>query len=293
MQILGDARRSPPVPERGPLVSVVIATYNWSSVLRYAIQTALWQTYRSIEVLVIGDACTDDSESVAASFEDPRVRWHNLAENLGQPSRPERRGSRARARRVCCVSRPRRRLASDPSRLADGSRVDETGARLAQTLTEWIGPNGYRGYDVPPVSAILHELELGREVGWRDYREIAEGPDWNFIRRARELAPMVTVPVLTVFKFPSAWRKNSYVEKPCHEQARMFIASSTSGRSSTGRSPRSGVLGSAARAGPVSTFPRQTSRLPRARASPSSERFAVSNRTRGYQPLRSSNRYGM
>ncbi len=25
-----------------PLVSVIIATYNWSSVLRYAIQSVLW-----------------------------------------------------------------------------------------------------------------------------------------------------------------------------------------------------------------------------------------------------------
>ena len=44
-----------------PLVSVVIATYNWSSVLRCAIESALRQTYPRLEVIVVGDGCTDDS----------------------------------------------------------------------------------------------------------------------------------------------------------------------------------------------------------------------------------------
>ena len=64
----------------GPLVTVVIATYNRSEVLRYALASALGQTYRRLEVLVVGDACTDDSERVVAGFGDPRVTWTNLEE---------------------------------------------------------------------------------------------------------------------------------------------------------------------------------------------------------------------
>ena len=61
---------------------------------------------------------------------------------------------------------------------------------------------------------------LGREVGWRDYREIVLGPDYDFIAARRTSVPgHSVVPVLTVFKFPSSWRKNSYIEKPSHEQA--------------------------------------------------------------------------
>ena len=51
-----------------PLVTVITATYNWSSVLRYAIQSVLWQTFADLEMLVIGDGCTDDSGEVVSSF---------------------------------------------------------------------------------------------------------------------------------------------------------------------------------------------------------------------------------
>ncbi len=198
---------------------MIIATYNWSNVLRYAIRTALWQTYTNIELLVIGDACTDDSEQVAHSFDDPRVHWHNLPENCGNQFGPNNVGlGLARGEYVAYLGHDDLWLPTHLAWLMEA--VAETGALLAHTLTEWIGPNGsYRGYGVTPPSAILHETGLGREIGWRDYRKIVEGPDHDFIRRATERAGMLNVPELTVFKFPSAWRKNSYIEKPSHEQA--------------------------------------------------------------------------
>ena len=48
------------------LVSVVIATYNRSNVLPYAIGSALDQTYQEIrQILVIGDGCTDDGSGLS------------------------------------------------------------------------------------------------------------------------------------------------------------------------------------------------------------------------------------
>ena len=78
-----------PKPRATPLVSVLIATYNWSSVLRHAVRSALWQTYPAVEVIVVGDACTDDSEAVVRSFGDGRVRWDNLERNSGSQSSAE------------------------------------------------------------------------------------------------------------------------------------------------------------------------------------------------------------
>lgn len=75
-----------------PLVSVIVSTYNWSSVLRYALLSAQSQTFREFEVLVIGDGCTDDSEEVVASLGDPRFRWENLPVNHGHQSAANNRG---------------------------------------------------------------------------------------------------------------------------------------------------------------------------------------------------------
>src|SRR5215216_5001189 len=84
-----------------PLVSVVTATYNYSSVLKYAIQSVLWQTYQNFELWVIGDACTDDSEAVVASFGDSRIHWVNLPENSGNQAVPNNEGiARARGKYI-------------------------------------------------------------------------------------------------------------------------------------------------------------------------------------------------
>src|SRR6476619_8471519 len=83
-----------------PKVSVIIATYNRSAVLRYAIQTVLWQTFGDFELIVAGDCCTDDSESLVRSFGDPRIRWLNLPENSGCNCFPRK--------AVCAI--PRRKL---------------------------------------------------------------------------------------------------------------------------------------------------------------------------------------
>ena len=217
--MLATARRSPPVPSDAPLVSVVIATYNWSAVLSYSIRTALWQSYSNVEILVVGDGCTDDSEQVVSSFGDSRLRWHNLPGNSGSQAGPNSAAlDLARGEFIAYLGHDDVWHPTHLAWLMEG--VARTGSRLAHTRTEWIGPGGrYRECAAAPISSYLHESQLGREVGWRDYREIVLGPDHDFIERADERAGTLVVPALTVFKFPSAWRKNSYIEKPSHEQA--------------------------------------------------------------------------
>ena len=72
----------------GPLVSIIIATYNRSNILKYTISTVLKQNYQHFEILVIGDHCTDDTESVINSFDDKRISFYNLEENFGEQSYP-------------------------------------------------------------------------------------------------------------------------------------------------------------------------------------------------------------
>jgi len=61
-----------------PRVTVIMATYNWSTVLPYSIGSVLDQTFTDWELLVVGDGCTDDSGRVVAAVGDARVRWIDL-----------------------------------------------------------------------------------------------------------------------------------------------------------------------------------------------------------------------
>jgi glycosyltransferase involved in cell wall biosynthesis len=75
-----------------PLVSVVIATYNRSNVLRHAIQSVRDSTFTDWEMIVVGDACTDDTDTCVSGFNDPRIRFVNLPERTGYQSGPNNRG---------------------------------------------------------------------------------------------------------------------------------------------------------------------------------------------------------
>lgn len=73
-----------------PLISVCIATYNRARLLtERSIPSVLAQSYRNIEVIVVGDACTDDTADRVAALADDRVRFINLAERGEYPTDPE------------------------------------------------------------------------------------------------------------------------------------------------------------------------------------------------------------
>ncbi|UTY25860.1 glycosyltransferase [Treponema denticola] len=51
-----------------PLVSIVIPVYNGSNYMREAIDSALAQTYPNIEVIVVNDGSTDNTDEIAKSY---------------------------------------------------------------------------------------------------------------------------------------------------------------------------------------------------------------------------------
>jgi hypothetical protein len=62
-----------------PLVTVRIATYNRGPLIaERTIPSVLDQTYRNLEVLVVGDACDDVTAAAVRSFDDGRLRFINL-----------------------------------------------------------------------------------------------------------------------------------------------------------------------------------------------------------------------
>jgi glycosyltransferase involved in cell wall biosynthesis len=78
--------------ESEPLVSVRIATYDRGALLvERALPSVFNQTYQNLEVVVVGDACTDDTADRLHRLNDARVRFVNMPHQGIYPEQPEQR----------------------------------------------------------------------------------------------------------------------------------------------------------------------------------------------------------
>jgi glycosyltransferase involved in cell wall biosynthesis len=213
-----------------PLVSVIIPTYNYSTVLRCAIESVLLQTLTNFELLVIGDGCTDDSEEVVKSFDDERIYWENLPENSGNQALPNMRGLElARGHYVAYLGHDDLWL---PHHLETVVRTLQTNQKaVTASMAVRFGPLdvGTRcilnlGEDfkhwIPGV--MLHERDLGLQVGWKQIHELDSHIDTNgdFTSRLKETVGDGFIPTyaVTELNFPAAHRPNSYKTKDSTEQ---------------------------------------------------------------------------
>jgi glycosyltransferase involved in cell wall biosynthesis len=215
-----------------PSVTVIIPTYNWSSVLPYSIGSVQRQTFTDFEVLVVGDGCTDDSDAVVGRIGDPRVKWINLPTNTGHQSEPNNEGLRqARGQFIAYLGHDDLWL---PHHLSCLMSALKQGADLAYGAILFLlaGPDGphrwfcptherYQpGMSIAPTSVVHRRSVTDHVGGWRHYRELDTLPDADLWRRAYTANYRIAfVPRLTAIKFPAAARRDVYKIRPCHEQA--------------------------------------------------------------------------
>jgi glycosyltransferase involved in cell wall biosynthesis len=230
LRAVGAALRRPPRPrDPVPLVTVVIATYNRSEVLRHAIRSALWQSWPNLEILVVGDGCTDDSEKVARAFGDPRLHWIGLPENTGSQSTPNNEGlQRARGEYVAYLGHDDLWLPDHLARLIPA--LQRAGVGAGNTMVEILGPPGSNirslsghedGAYASPPSSVAHRREAGLAAGgWRDPRTSVLPPDRDFLSRLDALGEgFVRVKALTVIKLSASLRPDCYAIRSDAEQA--------------------------------------------------------------------------
>lgn len=212
-----------------PRVTVILPTFNWSSVLPFSIGSVLRQSFADFELLVIGDCCTDDSEQVVAAIPDARVRWINLAANHGHQTGPNNEGLRqARGSVIAYLGHDDLWL---PHHLQTLLAAIDEGADMAHSIVHMIDSDGtvlrpnpgmvrfQPGRSVPP-SGVVHRRSATEQVGeWKDYRTLAVDPETDLWERMYRAGLRIqSVPRITAVKFPASGRKDVYKKRPCHEQ---------------------------------------------------------------------------
>lgn len=208
-----------------PQISIVTATFNRSNVLRYAIESVLRQTRTDWEMIIVGDHCTDDTESLVASFQDSRLKFINLPENHGEQSVPNNIGvAQARGAFLAFLNhddmwlpnhlaRSLEVLEAHAAEFVAGSAIAETeaGHELLGGIGGDVGP--FRLGHYCPASLWVMRTAFAARVGpWRSAFDLRRAPSHDWLVRAYRCgAKMVADPVVTAIILPS--RAQAYAER--------------------------------------------------------------------------------
>ena len=65
------------------LVSIIMPSYNTAQYIAESIRSVLAQTYENWELLIVDDRSTDNTQEIAASFHDDRIRFFQNEVNFG------------------------------------------------------------------------------------------------------------------------------------------------------------------------------------------------------------------
>ncbi len=218
--------------DKSPLITVIIAGYNSAKTLRWTLLSVQAQKLQDFEVRIVGDGCTDESESVVSSFHDPRFHWTNLAANSGSQSKPNNQGLlEAQGTYIAYLGHDDLWFPWHLSSLI--SCLESNNADFAFSLCACFGPEGIRDPLGPPSieennladhftppSSWMHRKDLIDQCGlWRcDITKLDRPIDREFWGRALKYQKKFQFcPELSVLKFPSPWFK-SYQLKEAYPQ---------------------------------------------------------------------------
>lgn len=244
-------------PRHSPLVSVVIATWNRSGMLRHALRSLQASTLEDWEAVVVGDHCTDDTEAVVRALDDPRIRFTNLAENSGQQATPNNVGvTLARGRYLAFLNHDdlylpdhlrrsvdllERGTADGPVDLLLSTYLVVLKGYQAQALNFGEGLSTYvcgheAGGTFDPeewhvASSWVMRREVADRVGpWRTEARVVVTPSQEWLFRAwRRGVRIHCAPEAGVVVIPSGPRLGSYNTDDFGEHARVFDALVASG----------------------------------------------------------------
>jgi len=222
----------------GPFFSIVLPTYGRGRHIVPTVESVLAQTFGDFELIVVGDGCADETETVVRSFATERVRWLNLPANSGSQSFPNNEGIRsARGRWIAYIGHDDIWAPNHLERIFQTVATRQTTDFVVSGCV-FHGPKGSEDYfvtglfesdDAPfrhfcPPTSIAHRRDVtGRIGGWRDPRTVQSPADNEFLLRAAH-AGMRFAPAgeITVHKFAAGHRYLSYLRPRSDEQRELL-----------------------------------------------------------------------
>ena len=221
-----------------PVFSVVMATYGRGRHILPSVASVLRQDFPDFELIIVGDASTDETEAVVASVGDIRVRWLNITPRCGSQSGPNNAGiAVARGEVIAYLGHDDIWETDHLSRLA-GLFGSDSPPDFAVSGSIYHLPNGIPGGEVRglfgegedispyffPPSSFAHRVSVTGVTGpWRMPMDCRAPVDEDFLLRALAAGMRFrSTGVVTLHKFAAGHRYLSYVWQESHEQDAML-----------------------------------------------------------------------
>lgn len=216
------------------MISIIMATYNRSTIINFAIRSVLHQTRPDWELLVVGDHCSDDTKQVVESFGDPRIHFMNLEKRTGDQSGPTNFAMRqAKGQYLAFLNHDDLWFPDHLDRSI--AHLEQTKSDLVYTLQFDADPNGtvrinsiYTEAFTPFLSPNISTWTCQKawallQRPFRPFRELFTYPsvDW-LIHAWKRGARLSFVPIATVFILTTITRQGTYSNKDSSEHLFWF-----------------------------------------------------------------------
>jgi len=222
-----------------PLFSVVVATFDRGAHILPTLYSALEQSFRDFEIIVVGDGCTDGTLDAVRAIGSPRISVYALATNSGSQSAPHNAGiARSHGRYIAYLGHDD---VWHPDHLSEIAAVFARSAPdVVASGCVYHGPRNSGIYFATgllddehtaadhflPPSALAHRRDLVDRIGpWPNPETVSAPVDCEImLRAARAGARFAATGKVTVHKFAAGHRYLSYLRPSSTEQAETLSA---------------------------------------------------------------------
>lgn len=219
---------------------MIVATYNRGACILPTVLSALEQSFRDFELIIVGDGCAADALQAVEALASPMITTYRLPRNSGSQSVPNNFGiTRSSGRFIAYLGHDD---VWHPDHLASLAAVfsRNPAAQVVASGCVYHGPvnsgiyfvtglldqdHDARHHFLPP-SALAHTRQLFDVIGrWPDPKSVAAPVDAEFMLRAiRAGATYASTGKITVHKFAAGHRYLSYLRPTAAEQTVMLAA---------------------------------------------------------------------